>query len=251
MAAATIVDDVWGGDAPDRALHSLQQHLSEFRKVLAAPEVLVTREPGYLLVVSRLDADRFEELARAGADAASEGRHADALAHWDEAIGCWSGPVLADVAESPAIRATATRLHELRAVVQEDRVEALLSLGRERDAVVQLDSLVGEHPFRERLRGQQMLALYRSGRQSDALTAYRDAREVLVEGLGIEPPRGAARARTPDPRTERSPGPGRRSCRACRCGLGDVPRRWRARRQARVARWPGRRAGGRHGRGRP
>lgn len=187
VAAATIVDDVWGGDAPDRALHSLQQHLSEFRKVLAAPEVLVTREPGYLLVVSRLDADRFEELARAGADAASEGRHADALAHWDEAIGCWSGPVLADVAESPAIRATATRLHELRAVVQEDRVEALLSLGRERDAVVQLDSLVGEHPFRERLRGQQMLALYRSGRQSDALTAYRDAREVLVEGLGIEP----------------------------------------------------------------
>lgn len=187
VTASAIVDDVWGADAPDGALHSLQQHLSEFRKVLAVPEVLVTCESGYLLGVSRLDADLFESSARSGADAASEGRHTDALNCWDEALGYWSGPVLCDVAESPAIRSTAARLQELRVAVEEDRVESLLALGREREAVVQLDSLVHEHPYRERFRGQQMLALYRSGRQSDALGAYRDAREVLVEGLGIEP----------------------------------------------------------------
>lgn len=187
VSAATLVAEVWGDDAPERAGHSLQQQISSIRKLLGGPDLLVTSDPGYVLVVRELDAERFERLARAGSDALVSARPDEALDHLDAALGCWRGDVLADVEPSDAILAAATRLDEMRVVGQEDRVDTLLALGRERDAVLALEPLVGAHPFRERLRAQQMIALYRSGRQSDALAAYRAARESLVEGLGIEP----------------------------------------------------------------
>ncbi|MBS1837761.1 MAG: AfsR/SARP family transcriptional regulator, partial [Actinobacteria bacterium] len=161
VPAAMVIGDVWGLDAPIGALHSLQQHLSELRKLLAAPDLLRTHEGGYQLVVGALDADEFEDLVRAGTDAATAGRHDEALEHRERALGRWRGSVLVDVPESPAIRSVATRLDEMRSAVEEDRIDSLLSLGRPRDAVALLEPLVHEHPYRERLRGQQMLALYR------------------------------------------------------------------------------------------
>lgn len=187
VPAAVVVEDVWGPDASDGALHSLQQHLSELRKALDAPGLLQTHEAGYQLAVDSLDADLFEAAARAGAVAASSGAHDEAVRRWDEALQCWRGDVLADVAPTDAIRATATRLAELRATVEEDRIDSLLSLGRAREVVALVEPLILQHPYRERLRGQQMLALYRSGRQRDALDAFGRARATLVEGLGIEP----------------------------------------------------------------
>lgn len=187
VSAGTLVAEVWGEDAPEGAGHSLQQQISSLRKLLGRSDVLVTSDPGYVLVVRELDADRFERAARAGADAVAAGRPHDGLTQLDDALECWTGPVLADVDPSDAILAASTRLDELRVVAQEDRVDALLALGREREAVTALEPLVTEHPYRERLRAQQMLALYRSGRQSDALAAYGEARTALVEGLGIEP----------------------------------------------------------------
>lgn len=187
MPAAVVVADVWGPDASDGAPHSLQQHLSELRKALDAPELLQTREAGYQLAVDSLDADLFEAAARAGTVAASTGALDEAVRRWDEALQCWRGDVLADVVPTDAIRASATRLAELRVAVEEDRIDALLSLGRAREVVALIEPLILQHPYRERLRGQQMLALYRSGRQRDALDAFGRARTTLVEGLGIEP----------------------------------------------------------------
>ena len=179
-----IVEELWGSEPPKAAVGSLQNLVSELRKALGA-ELLVTRAPGYVLAIDHhdVDAHRFEQLAREARNAPADTR-ARAL---HEALGLWRGPPLADLAFESFAQSEIARLEELRASTREELFEAELSLEHHGPLVAELEAFVGEHPLRERPRGQLMLALYRSGRQADALEAYRQARETLVDELGIEP----------------------------------------------------------------
>ena len=179
-----LVDELWGDEPPKAAVGSLQNFVSELRKMLGA-EVLVTRSPGYLLDIPRdaVDVHRFERIVREAAREASEQRAASLR----EALGLWRGPALADVQLEDAMVAEAARLEESRVAAWEDRLEAELELGRQSQVIGELESLVAKHPLRERPVGLLMLALYRGGRQADALDAYRRSRERLVEELGIDP----------------------------------------------------------------
>jgi YVTN family beta-propeller protein len=183
-----LIDELWGGEPPETAVQSLQVYVSRLRKVLP-PDTLLTRAPGYLLEVepSELDLERFERLLAEGHEALDGGdaeRAADAL---HEALELWRGPALAEFAFEPFAQTEIGRLEDLRLVAVEERIEADIALGRHADLIGELEALVAENPYRERLRGQHMLALYRSGRQTDALEAYQDARRALVDELGIEP----------------------------------------------------------------
>jgi DNA-binding SARP family transcriptional activator len=180
-----LVDQLWGEHPPDTAIKALQAYVSKLRKVLPAG-MLRTQPRGYLLEVEpdAVDLLRFERLVAdaRGADPA----RASTLLH--EALGLWRGTPLAEFDE-PFVRVEAARLDELRLTALEERIDADLALGRHAELVAELETVVTTHPHRERLRGQLMLALYRSGRQAEALDAYRDGRAALDE-LGIEP--GAA-----------------------------------------------------------
>src|SRR4051794_15565654 len=179
-----LVDALWGERPPETATKALQVHISQLRKASVAIE---TRAPGYLLRVEddALDAARFERLAREGAGALAAGEAERASALLAEGLALWRGPPLADLAYASFAQPEIARLEELRLAALEDRVEADLALGR---AVAgELEALVAQHPWRERLRRQLMLALYRAGRQAEALEAYRETRRVLVDELGIEP----------------------------------------------------------------
>jgi DNA-binding SARP family transcriptional activator len=184
-----LADALYAGRPPVTAVTQVQRQVSELRRALRASDAVETRAPGYLLHVwdDGFDLARFERLA-AEADRAQGGGRADvAAALLRDALDLWRGPPLADLAYEPFARAAIERLEELRLAALEERIEAELALGRERALVAELEALVAEHPLRERLRAQQMLALYRSGRQTDALAAYREARRLLVEGFGLEP----------------------------------------------------------------
>jgi DNA-binding SARP family transcriptional activator len=184
VATDRLVDLLYGEDAPRTATTSLQNAISRLRRELGE-NVLETRAPGYLLRVDpeRVDANRFEQLLRAARRAAA-GERRELL---EQALSLWRGPALADFAFEQFAQAETRRLEELRVVAVEERIEADLELGRHGDVVGELDALVGAHPLRETLRRQLMLALYRSGRQAEALDAYQDARARFVEELGIEP----------------------------------------------------------------
>jgi DNA-binding SARP family transcriptional activator len=179
-----LVDELWGDEPPKAAVGSLQNFVSELRKLLGA-DVLVTRSPGYLLDIPRdaVDVHRFERMVREAGSAPAEQRAASLR----EALGLWRGPALADVQLEDAMVAEAARLEESRLAAWEDRLEAELELGRQSQVIGELESLVAKHPLRERPVGLLMLALYRGGRQADALDAYRRARETLVDELGIDP----------------------------------------------------------------
>jgi len=167
-----LIDELWGDAPPDTARETVQVYVSRLRKLL--PDgALVTRKAGYVLDVEpdALDLAQFERLR-------AERRFHGALA-------LWRGPPLAEF-EEPFARVEGARLEELRLTTLEERLDADLARGRHTDLVGELEALVAEHPHRERLRSQLMLALYRSGRQAEALAAYRDARASLAE-LGIEP----------------------------------------------------------------
>ncbi len=195
VSADRLIDELWGGRPPPRASVTLRSYVSVLRRVLeperpagATARVLAWQPPGYLLRVGpdELDATRFERLARDGrgllpADPAA----AEALL--GEALALWRGDALADVAFEPFAQGEIARLTELRLATAEDQVEAGLAAGRHAEVVADLERLLAASPLRERLRGQLMLALYRSGRQADALRAYRDGRDLLVEELGLEP----------------------------------------------------------------
>lgn len=172
-----LIDELWGMRPPKQALNTIQYYISQLRKTLGADRI-VTRAPGYMIRVEpdELDLARFERLSQ---DGSAESLHA--------ALELWRGPALADLAYESFARDEASRLEELRLVVQERRIDADLEGGRTAELVSELERLVAEHPLRERLRGQLMLALYRSGRQAEALAAYQAARSALVEELGIEP----------------------------------------------------------------
>ena len=188
-----LIDRIWGETPPASAANALQVHVHALRGTLGADRIL-TRPPGYLLRVEdgELDAQRFEQLV-----ADHDPRRALAL---------WRGPALADLANEPFARAEAARLDDARLSTLEARIDLDLADGRHATLTAELDALVTDHPHRERLRAQQMLALYRSGRQADALAAYRDAR-TRTRRARPRAVRRAARPRTADP----PPGSGARS----------------------------------------
>ena len=192
VPADRLIVELWPGQPADRAAASLQVRVSELRKALRAAgeaDRLVTRPPGYLLrvVPGELDAPRFEQLARDGETALAAGDGALAARRLDEALGLWRGPALADVDDVPFAQAEARRLEEQRLAALESRAEARLACGRHRELIAELEALTAAHPLRERLWSQRMLALYRAGRQADALRAYRELRAILIGELGIEP----------------------------------------------------------------
>ncbi|HEV3464199.1 MAG TPA: BTAD domain-containing putative transcriptional regulator, partial [Actinomycetota bacterium] len=190
VPADRLVEDLWGDQPPGNPANTLQGRVSALRRALGrgGSGMVATRPPGYALDADpgQVDAGRFERLvAEAMAAPAGEGPRAARLL--EEALGLWRGPALAEFADQPWAQAEAARLEELRLAATEALVELRLAAGGHAALVGELEGLVAAHPTRERLRGQLLLALYRSGRQADALAAYTQAREVLAEELGIDP----------------------------------------------------------------
>jgi len=190
-----LIDELWGDSPPESAANMLQGYISHLRKTLepgshrGEHEVLVSRPPGYVLQIrpEQVDAERFERLTGEGRQLLING-DADAAAHrLRAALALWRGGALDDLAYEEFARADIERLDELRLQTLEDRIDADLALGRHNALVGELRELVDRHPSRERLRAQLMTALYRCGRQADALEAYREGRGVLLDELGIEP----------------------------------------------------------------
>lgn len=182
-----LVDELWGERPPHTATKTVQVYVSRLRKELGGG-MLVTHGGGYALEIgaAEVDADRFEQLAVAGRDALDRGDDAAAAEGLREALALWRGRPLADFAYESFAQSEIMRLEEQRLVVLEDRAEADLALGHHAALVPELEALVREHPTRERFRGQLMLALYRSGRQAEALASYRDEQRRLLE-VGLEP----------------------------------------------------------------
>jgi YVTN family beta-propeller protein len=185
-----LIDALWGERASPTAPKTVQVYVSNLRKALD-DGLLVTHGHGYVLQVEpgQLDVDRFEALVAEGRRAREQGDSLTAAALLREAEGVWRGPALADFAYEPFAQSEIARLEESRLAALEDRIDADLALGKDARLVGELEALVREHPVRERLCEQLMLALYRSGRQADALQAYRDARRQLLDELGLEPGR--------------------------------------------------------------
>jgi DNA-binding SARP family transcriptional activator len=195
VSSDRLIDELWP-QPPETAANTLQVYVGKLRKALepgrargAPAEVLITRAPGYMLRVEagQLDADRFERLLAEGGRAREAGEAQLAAEALREALGQWRGDALADFVYEPFAQGEIARLEELRTVALEERLEVDLALGRHAAIVGELEALVRKHPLRERLRGQLMLALYRDGRQAEALEVYRDARRALTEELGIVP----------------------------------------------------------------
>jgi DNA-binding SARP family transcriptional activator len=190
-----LVDELWGERAPATAAKTVQVYISRLRKALANEEdngsglVVATREHGYELELDpeRLDAQRFERLVAEGRSELAAGSPERAAAALEAALSLWRGPALADLAYEPFAQREIARLDDLRVTAQELLIEARLELGAHAEVVGQLEKLISENPYRESLRAQLMLALYRCERQADALQAFQEARRTLVEELGIEP----------------------------------------------------------------
>ena len=185
-----VIADLWGERPPDRAVKTVQAVVSRLRRALGNEAArLVTSHAGYRLRVEsdELDLARFERLCEDGRRALAAGRPERAAARLRAGLEEWRGPPLADVAFEPFAPPEIARLEDLRAAAVEDRVEADLALGRGAELVTELEQHVAAEPLRERVRGQLMLALYRAGRQGEALDAYRDAVRTLDAELGLHP----------------------------------------------------------------
>ncbi len=191
VSVGTLAELVWADDQPMNPVNALQLQVSYVRKRLgggSAGQPVATRPGGYVLMVDDddIDARRFERVVRDAAQLAST----DPLASADmfeTALGWWRGAAFADVLGEPFVLGEATRLEEMRLTALEERNDVLLTLGRHAELVGELTGLVNEHPLRERFQAQLVLALYRSGRQADALRAFARARGTLVDELGIDP----------------------------------------------------------------
>ena len=183
-----LLVDLWSEDSPPSAANALQAAISRLRRVLP-PGRLITTAPGYALRVFpvELDVKQFEQLIAEGRDALTAGTPAEAARMFSQALSLWRGPPLADFRYEPFAQAEMARLEELRLTCLEERIEAHMALGSADALTAELPQLVSEYPLRERLRGQLMLALYRSGRQAEALEVYREFRSTLQEELGLEP----------------------------------------------------------------
>jgi len=193
VATDRLIDELFGDEAPDGALNSVHAGISRLRRQLTEEGVaevpIVTRPPGYFLELApeQLDLNDFERLLEQGRrqlDAGAPDLSGDTIR---EALALWRGSPLADIANYPFAQAEASRPEGLRVTAVTERIEADLASGRHPELVGELESLVAAHPLDERLRGLLMLALYRSGRQADALELFRRTRELFVEELGIEP----------------------------------------------------------------
>ena len=190
-----LIDDLWPDEPPDSALNSIQAYVSRLRKALSGngtgsgAETIVFRHGGYMLDVSaeQIDARRFARLVEDGERRIDAGEATVAADVLREALGLWRGPALSDFAHERFAQPEIARLEELRLKAVEDRIDADLASGRDAALVPELEALIAEHPLRERLRRQLMLALYRCGRQGDALTVYRETRATLDAELGVEP----------------------------------------------------------------
>ena len=185
VSADRLIDELWGEEPPRAAANALQYHVSQLRKALAEDDRIVTREPGYLIRVTpdELDLLRFERFCAAAQDASPE----DAARLLRDALALWRGAALSDLVNESSAQAETRRLDELRVAALEHRIDADLALGRRSELVGELEALTREHPYRETLRCQLMLALYGSGRQAEALDVYRETRRLLDEELGLEP----------------------------------------------------------------
>ncbi len=192
VSSERLIDDIWGEQRPESAANVIQTYVSHLRRLLQPGrpstnhELIVTQPPGYLLRLEpgQLDRDRFETLVT---EARSQDNPESAVELLREALALWRGPPLQEFAFEDFARTEIARLEDLRLLVTGERVELELRLGRHADLVGELEALVAEHPLREQLRGQLMRALYGSGRQAEALQAYKETRRLLVEELGIEP----------------------------------------------------------------
>jgi DNA-binding SARP family transcriptional activator len=200
VSADVATEVLWPDRPPKDPRNALQLAASRLRRALAGragslaqppPDVVAGVAGGYALRLPAgwVDADRFETLAQAGRAQLARNEAADAAGTLRGALGMWRGPAFADVRDEPFAQASIGRLDELRMTAIADRVDADLALRRHAQLVAELETLAGEHPLRERLRAQLMLALYGSGRQSEALAVYRDTRRMLIEELGVEPSR--------------------------------------------------------------
>ncbi len=193
VATSRLIDDLWGDDPPQTADHTVETYVSRLRRILrdgSRSEVVLTRSAGYMLDVTPdvVDAFQFEQLVGQGTAAAERGEDEKASSLLRAALALWRGEALSDVlSDAPFVAGAARRLAERRLLAFERRIEADLQLGRAKDLVSELEGLVAAHPYREAFHAQLMLALYRSGRQTEALAAFRRARKLLVDELGIEP----------------------------------------------------------------
>ena len=190
VAVDRLIDELWGAQPPATAGKVLQNNVAQLRRALGDGdgEMLRTLGRAYVLELDggRLDVERFDDLAARGS-AALDDDPERARALLGEALSLWRGPALADFAYEEFAQAQIAGLEERRLAALEDRIDADLALGRHDRLVGELEALVAEHPGRERLRGQLMLALYRGGRQGDALRTYQEGRQALADELGVEP----------------------------------------------------------------
>ena len=187
VSTTRLIDELWGEAPPETARAALQVYVAGLRKALGDGQAtLGTKAPGYILEVApgALDLDRFERL-RDEARACDDPAHRSALLQ--DALALWRDTPLGEFDGEPFAAIAAQQLEERRLAALEERIDTDLVLGRHAGLVAELDALVVQHPYRERFRGQLMLALYRSGRQAEALAAYREAREAFASGLGLEP----------------------------------------------------------------
>ena len=189
VPAGRLVEEVWRGSPPPGAAKTLRSYVSRVRALLSPDGTLAARGGGYVLNVDPdlVDAVRFERLAGAGQAALTGGEAAAAAGRFRQALGLWRGAALADVCEVEPLAREAARLEELRLAAVEGRIEADIALGLHAGVTGELEGLVAEYPLRERLWRLLVLALYRAERQADALAAYRRARDMLADELGLEP----------------------------------------------------------------
>ena len=190
LSADRLVDGLWGESPPPSAHKTLHSLVSRLRGTLGSSgEALETHGRGYRLRLGsgELDSEVFHGALEDARRARDRGEPELASEQLRQALDLWRGPALAEFRYADFAQAEIARLDELHLAAQEERIEADLELGRHHELVVDLEALVTEHPLRERLRGQLMIALYRSGRQAEALQAYQDGRRTLVDELGIEP----------------------------------------------------------------
>jgi len=211
-----LVDQLLGEELSDQALNATRVAVSRLRRLLEdgnPGELLLTQAGGYVLKAGpeQLDAACFERLLSEGRGLLAGGDAASAGARLREALALWRGPPLADLALLELAQPEIRRLEELRLLAVIERIDADLALGADSELVPELEGLVGSNPLQERLRGQLMLALYRAGRQAEALEVYRQTSELLREELGLEPSRGLQelehRVLCQDPALELAPGP--------------------------------------------
>jgi predicted ATPase/DNA-binding SARP family transcriptional activator len=191
VSPARLVDELWGNDPPATAAKAVQVHLSRLRSALGDEQPIITRPSGYAVRIepAQLDLARFETLSERARAARREGDLPAAAGLWRDALALFRGAPLADVPLHGVAASEVSRLAELELTGLDERIAVELELGEHVALVAELQALVAEHPYRERLHAQLMLALYRSGRQADALEAFRHARRTLVEDLGLEPSR--------------------------------------------------------------